>query len=157
MNCKMPTTIKKCNGFWSLADLLLAREFNVSQVQDIKFDAIAYLGIRESNPPRAQLFIVNDHEFESGRPYTSLTERSPDILSQMPLETFLEILTIRMNPEKFLGKKLKVCLGFDSGKQFNLYLRNSILEVNTIDSDQSSCDIAMESSEQIFKEVLALV
>ena len=95
------------------------------------------------------------HEFESGRPYTSLTERSPDILSQMPLETFLEILTIRMNPEKFLGKKLKVCLGFDSGKQFNLYLRNSILEVNTIDSDQSSCDIAMESSEQIFKEVLA--
>ena len=95
------------------------------------------------------------HEFESGRPYTSLTERSPDILSQMPLETFLEILTIRMNPEKFLGKKLKVCLGFDSGKQFNLYLRNSILEVNTIDSDQSSCDIAMESSEQTFKEVLA--
>ena len=73
----------------------------------------------------------------------------------MPLETFLEILTIRMNPEKFLGKKLKVCLGFDSGKKFNLYLRNSILEVNTIDSDQSSCDIAMESSEQTFKEVLA--
>ena len=95
------------------------------------------------------------HEFESGKPYVSLTERSPDILSQMPLETFLEILTIRMNPEKFLGKKLKVCLGFDSGKQFNLYLRNSILEVNTMDSDQSSCDIAMESSEQIFKEVLA--
>ena len=73
----------------------------------------------------------------------------------MPLETFLEILTIRMNPEKFLGKKLKVCLGFDSGKQCNLCLRNSILEVNTIDSDQSSCDIAMESSEQTFKEVLA--
>ena len=64
-------------------------------------------------------------------------------------------MTIRINPEKFLGKKLKVCLGFDSGKQFNLYLRNSILEVNTIDSDQSSCDIAMESSEQTFKEVLA--
>ncbi len=146
---------KEMQWVLELADLLLAREFNVSQVQYIKFDAIAYLGIRESNPPRRNYLLSMAHEFESGRPYTSLTERSPDILSQMPLETFLEILTIRMNPEKFLGKKLKVCLGFDSGKQFNLYLRNSILEVNTIDSDQSSCDIAMESSEQIFKEVLA--
>ena len=37
---------KEMQWVLELADLLLAREFNVSQVQDIKFDAIAYLGIR---------------------------------------------------------------------------------------------------------------
>ena len=58
------------------ADLLLAREFNVSQVQDIKFDAIAYLGIRESNPP-LQLFIVNGNTNLNRANHTPHSQKKP--------------------------------------------------------------------------------
>ena len=81
-----------------------------------------------------------------------LRPQSEELLREISIDMFFDILAVRLNPEKMEAGEFRVCFSFTSGIKKSITLRNSVAEISSLSVD---CDIQVESEDQVFKEMLA--
>ena len=135
-----------------LSDSLLALNYKIDSTKKLRQEAIQYIGERALNPNKRNYFLSSANELNANYQAEPLLPQTSELLSEISIDMFFDILSVRLNPEKAKGIKQRVCFEFDSGNIKTITLRNQIAEVS---SEKTNCDILVKTSEQILKEALA--
>ena len=135
-----------------LSDSLLALNYKIDSTKILRQEAIQYIGDRALNPNKRNYFLSSANELNANYQAEPLLPQTSELLSEISIDMFFDILSVRLNPEKAKGIKQRVCFEFDSGNIKTITLRNQIAEVS---SEKTNCDILVKTSEQILKEALA--
>ena len=135
-----------------LSDSLLALNYKIDSTKKLRQEAIQYIGDRALNPNKRNYFLSSANELNTNYQAEPLLPQTSELLSEISIDMFFDILSVRLNPEKAKGIKQRVCFEFDSGNIKTITLRNQIAEVS---SEKTNCDILVKTSEQILKEALA--
>ena len=135
-----------------LSDNLLALNYKIDSTKKLRQEAIQYIGDRALNPNKRNYFLSSANELNANYQAEPLLPQTSELLSEISIDMFFDILSVRLNPEKAKGIKQRVCFEFDSGNIKTITLRNQIAEVS---SEKTNCDILVKTSEQILKEALA--
>lgn len=135
-----------------LSDSLLALNYKIDSTKKLRQEAIQYIGDRALNPNKRNYFLSSANELNANYQAEPLLPQTSELLSEISIDMFFDILSVRLNPEKAKGIKQRVCFEFDSGNIKTITLRNQIAEVS---SEKTNCDILVKTSEQILKEALA--
>ncbi len=135
-----------------LSDSLLALNYKIDSTKKLRQEAIQYIGDRALNPNKRNYFLSSANELNANYQAEPLLPQTSELLSEISIDMFFDILSVRLNPKKAKGIKQRVCFEFDSGNIKTITLRNQIAEVS---SEKTNCDILVNTSEQILKEALA--
>ena len=135
-----------------LSDSLLALNYKIDSTTKLRQEAIQYIGDRALNPNKRNYFLSSANELNANYQAEPLLPQTSELLSEISIDMFFDILSVRLNPEKTKGIRQRVCFEFDSGTIKTITLRNQIAEVS---SENKNCDILVKTSEQILKEALA--
>ena len=135
-----------------LSDSLLALNYKIDSTKKLRQEAIQYIGDRALNPNKRNYFLSSANELNANYQAEPLLPQTSELLSEISIDMFFDILSVRLNPEKAKGIKQRVCFEFDSGNIKTITLRNQIAEVS---SEKTNCDILVKTSEQVLKEALA--
>ena len=135
-----------------LSDSLLALNYKIDSTKKLRQEAIQHIGDRALNPNKRNYFLSSANELNANYQAEPLLPQTSELLSEISIDMFFDILSVRLNPEKAKGIKQRVCFEFDSGNIKTITLRNQIAEVS---SEKTNCDILVKTSEQILKEALA--
>ena len=129
-----------------LSDSLLALNYKIDSTKKLRQEAIQYIGDRALNPNKRNYFLSSANELNANYQAEPLLPQTSELLSEISIDMFFDILSVRLNPEKAKGIKQRVCFEFDSGNIKTITLRNQIAEVS---SEKKNCDILVKTSEQI--------
>ena len=135
-----------------LSDSLLALNYKIDSTKKLRQEAIQYIGDRALNPNKRNYFLSSANELNANYQAEPLLPQTSELLSEISIDMFFDILSVRLNSEKTIGMKKRVCFDFDSGVIKTITLRNGIAEIS---SKNANCDIQISTSEQVFKEALA--
>jgi len=135
-----------------LSDSLLALNYEIDSTKKLRQKAIQYIGNRATNPNKRNYFLSSANELNDGYQAQPLLPQTSELLNEISIDMFFDILSVRLNPEKTIGITQRVCFVFDSKTIKTITLRNGIAEISSKDTN---CDIQIRTSEQIFKEALA--
>ena len=135
-----------------LSDSLLTLNYKIDSTKKLRQQAIQYIGDRATNPNKRNYFLSSANELNDGYKAEPLLPQTSELLNEISIDMFFDILSVRLNPEKTIGTTQRACFSFDSGVIKTITLRNGIAEISSIDTN---CDIQIRTSEQIFKEALA--
>ena len=135
-----------------LSDHLIALDYFVDEVKQLRKEALIYEAVRSSNPNKRNYFLTSALELDEDFNATILIERSDQLLEQMSIHTFFDVLSVRLNPDKVNEDQL-VCFIFSSGIIKNIHIRNKVAVVS--EKVQQNCDIEVIADEIEFKRILA--
>ena len=135
-----------------LSDHLIALDYFVDEVKQLRKEALIYEAVRSSNPNKRNYFLTSALELDEDFNTTILIERSDQLLEQMSIHTFFDVLSVRLNPDKVNEDQL-VCFIFSSGIIKNIHIRNKVAVVS--EKVQQNCDIEVIADEIEFKRILA--
>ena len=135
-----------------LSDSLLALNYEIGATNKLRQKAIQHIGDRALNPNKRNYFLSSANELNPNYQAQPLLPQTSELLSEISIDMFFDILSVRLNPEETKGILQRVCFEFDSGNIKTITLRNRIAEIS---SESKNCDIRVKTSEQIFKEALA--
>ena len=135
-----------------LSDSLLALNYKNDSTKELRQEAIQHIGDRATNPNKRNYFLSSANELNDDYQAQPLLPQTSELLSEVSIDMFFDILSVRLNSEKTIGMKKRVCFDFDSGVIKTITLRNGIAEIS---SKNANCDIQISTSEQVFKEALA--
>ena len=135
-----------------LSDSLLTLNYKIDATKKLRQKAIQYIGDRATNPNKRNYFLSSANELNDGYKAEPLLPQTSELLNEISIDMFFDILSVRLKPEKTIGMTQRVCFSFDSGVIKTITLRNGIAEISSIDTN---CDIQIRTTEQIFKEALA--
>ena len=146
--------IKNEDMQWALqlSDNLIALNYEIESSLKLRKEALEYIGNRALNPNKRNYFLSSANELNPDYEAQPLLPQTSELLREISIDMFFDILSVRLNPEKVEGLNYRVCFGFNSGAVKTITLRNQVAEISSINSD---CDIQVDTSEQIFKEALA--
>ncbi|MCX5716201.1 MAG: MBL fold metallo-hydrolase [Candidatus Omnitrophica bacterium] len=100
------------------------------EARSLEADALEQLGYQAESGPWRNFYLTGAMELRSGIPaiVSTLTSSSPDVIKAMPIDMFLDYLSVRLNGPKAAGKTIKINLNFkDARKQYAITLENSVL------------------------------
>jgi len=135
-----------------LSDSLLALNYKIDSTNKLRQEAIQYIGGRSLNPNKRNYFLSSANELNRNYEAQPLLPQTSELLREISIDMFFEILSVRLNPKKAKGIKQRVCFLFDSGETRTITMRNQIAEIS---STNKNCDIQVKTSEQTLKESLA--
>ncbi len=135
-----------------LSDHLIALEYKLKEVSKLRAIAAEYIGQRSPNPNKRNYFLTSAMELNPNFELENIIRSDPELLTQLSMDNFFNILSVRLNPESAESDQYRVCFRFDSGLQKTITLRNKIAEISSIVVD---CDLQIETGESVFKETLA--
>ena len=137
-----------------LSNMLISLDFKTEEVEKIKNHSVMQIGIYETNPPKRNFFLSSSKEYIQGRDPQRTELSNSETLYQIPVENFFSILSVNLNPSKVDGELIRGCFIFNGNKQIKTIIRNKVLEVSSIFTEEE-CDFIVSSEEIVFKEVLA--
>ena len=135
-----------------LSDHLIVLDYFVDEVKQLRKEALIYEAVRSSNPNKRNYFLTSALELDEDFNATILIKRSDQLLEQMSIHTFFDVLSVRLNPDKVNEDQL-VCFIFSSGIIKNIHIRNKVAVVS--EKVQQNCDIEVIADEIEFKRILA--
>jgi len=135
-----------------LSDSLLALNYKNDSTKKLRQEAIQFIGDRATNPNKRNYFLSSANELNDGYQAQPLLPQTSELLGEVSIDMFFDILSVKLNAEKTIGLTQRVCFSFDSGVIKTITLRNGIAEIS---SKNTNCDIQIRTSEQVFKEALA--
>ena len=135
-----------------LSDSLLALNYKNDSTKKLRQEAIQFIGDRATNPNKRNYFLSSANELNDGYQAQPLLPQTSELLGEVSIDMFFDILSVKLNGEKTIGLTQRVCFSFDSGVIKTITLRNGIAEIS---SKNTNCDIQIRTSEQVFKEALA--
>ena len=135
-----------------LSDRLIALNYKNKETKKLRAEAARSIGENSSNPNKRNYLLSAAYELDPGYEEGSLLPQSEELLREISIDMFFDILAVRLNPEKMEPGEFRVCFSFTSGVKKSITLRNSVAEISSLNVD---CDIQVESEDQVFKEMLA--
>jgi alkyl sulfatase BDS1-like metallo-beta-lactamase superfamily hydrolase len=146
--------VKNNDMQWALelSDRLLVLEYKIDEVNNLRKQALTYLGKRSPNPNKRNYFLTSAIELNSDFKGFPKAERSEDLMRQISLDTIFKILSVSYDPTKHDNSIYKVCFNFSSGVSKTITLRNHVAAISENDFD--NCNLSITSDEFVFKKVL---
>ena len=135
-----------------LSDRLIALNYKNKETKKLRAEAARFIGEKSSNPNKRNYLLSAAYELDPGYKEGLLLPQSEELLREISIDMFFDILAVRLNPEKMEVGEFRVCFSFTSGIKKSITLRNSVAEISSLSVD---CDIQVESEDQVFKEMLA--
>ncbi|MFL2709497.1 MAG: alkyl sulfatase C-terminal domain-containing protein, partial [Gammaproteobacteria bacterium] len=136
-----------------LSDHLIALDYLIEEVKDLRVEALIYEGSRSSNPNKRNYFLTSAFELNNGIIDTSLIDRtSEELLHQISIDTLFDVLSTRYNPEKHSDNNFTVCFVFSSNNTKNITLRNKVAVISN--NITNNCNIKILTEELEFKKIL---
>ena len=135
-----------------LSDRLLILEYRIDEVNNLRKQALTYLGKRSSNPNKRNYFLTSAIELSSDFKGFPKAERNEDLMKQISLDTIFKILSVSYDPTKHDNSVYKVCFNFLSGTNKTITLRNHIAAIS--ENDLEDCNLSVEANDFDFKKVL---
>jgi|TARA_B110000967_G_scaffold96292_1_gene98882 alkyl sulfatase BDS1-like metallo-beta-lactamase superfamily hydrolase len=136
-----------------LSDQLIALEYSLEEVYQLKKEALLYIGNRSSNPNKRNYFLTSALELDKnfkGFPETIITEGA---VSEISIDTMFSRLSVSLNPENIYKDNYNVCFIFPSGNNKTISIRNDVAAISN--SALGDCNITVEASETVIKQVLS--
>lgn len=100
------------------------------EARNIEADALEQLGYQAESGPWRNFYLTGAMELRSGIPpiASTLTSTSLDVIKAMPIDMFLDYLSVRLNGLKAAGRTIKINLNLkDAKKLYAITLENSVL------------------------------
>jgi len=136
-----------------LSDKLIALEYSVDEVNELRKQALMYIGLRSSNPNKRNYFLSSAMELDDSFDGYPEAERTEEGVKEISIDTILNILSVRLNPNKVIDQNTQVCFLFSSGLTRTITIRNQVASISSrIDTP---CDITVKTSELNFKMALS--
>ena len=152
---ELKTAVKDNDMQWALelSDHLIALDYFIDEVKNLRFEALIYEGSRSSNPNKRNYFLTSAFELNEKIVDSTLLDRtSEELLYQISIETMFDVLSTRYNPSKHNKDNYIVCFNFTSGNIKNITLRNQVAVVSNDSKDV--CNLKVTTDEIEFKKVL---
>jgi len=152
---ELKTAVKDNDMQWALelSDHLIALDYFIDEVKNLRFEALIYEGSRSSNPNKRNYFLTSAFELKEKIVDSALLDRtSEELLYQISIETMFDVLSTRYNPSKHNKDNYIVCFNFTSGDIKNITLRNQVAVVSNDSKDV--CNLKVTTDEIEFKKVL---
>ena len=152
---ELKTAVKNNDMQWALelSDHLIALDYFIDEVKNLRFEALIYEGSRSSNPNKRNYFLTSAFELNEKIVDSALLDRtSEELLYQISIETMFDVLSTRYNPSKHNKDNYIVCFNFTSGNIKNITLRNQVAVVSNDSKDV--CNLKVTTDEIEFKKVL---
>ena len=152
---ELKTAVKDNDMQWALelSDHLIALDYFIDEVKNLRFEALIYEGSRSSNPNKRNYFLTSAFELNEKIVDSALLDRtSEELLYQISIETMFDVLSTRYNPSKHNKDNYIVCFNFISGNIKNITLRNQVAVVSNDSKDV--CNLKVTTDEIEFKKVL---
>ena len=152
---ELKKAVKDNDMQWALelSDHLIALDYFIDEVKNLRFEALIYEGSRSSNPNKRNYFLTSAFELNEKIVDSALLDRtSEELLYQISIETMFDVLSTRYNPSKHNKDNYIVCFNFTSGNIKNITLRNQVAVVSNDSKDV--CNLKVTTDEIEFKKVL---
>ena len=152
---ELRAAVKNNDMQWALelSDHLIALDYFIDEVKDLRFEALIYEGSRSSNPNKRNYFLTSAFELKDKIVDSDLLDRtSEELLYQITMATMFDVLSTRYNPIKHNKDNYIVCFNFTSGNIKNITLRNQVAVVSSDLID--TCNLKVTTDEIEFKKVL---
>ena len=152
---ELKTAVKDNDMQWALelSDHLIALDYFIDEVKNLRFEALIYEGSRSSNPNKRNYFLTSAFELNEKIVDSALLDRtSEELLYQISIETMFDVLSTRYNPSKHNKDNYIICFNFTSGNIKNITLRNQVAVVSNDSKDV--CNLKVTTDEIEFKKVL---
>ena len=135
-----------------LSDYLITLDFFNEEVKNLRQQALIYEGSRSSNPNKRNYFLTSALELQKEFNGFPIIARNEELLDQISINTFFDVLSVRFNPEKHNNDTFKVCFIFSSGVIKNITLRNNVAVISN--SYEMNCNILIKTNEIELKKIL---
>ena len=151
---QLKAAVKDEDMQWALelSDYLIALDFFNDEVKNLRQQALIYEGSRSSNPNKRNYFLTSALELQKGFNGFPISVTNKELLEEISIDTFFDVLSVRFNPKKHNNDIFKVCFNFSSGVIKNITLRNSVAVISN--SKQIDCNITIHTKEEEFKKIL---
>ena len=152
---ELRNAVKNDDMQWALelSDHLIALDYLIEEVKDLRVEALIYEGSRSSNPNKRNYFLTSAFELKNSIIDTSLIDRtSEELLHQISIDTLFDVLSTRYNPEKHSDNNFTVCFVFSSDNTKNITLRNKVAVISN--NITNNCNIKIHTEELEFKKIL---
>jgi alkyl sulfatase BDS1-like metallo-beta-lactamase superfamily hydrolase len=136
-----------------LSDKLIALDFEVDKVNNLRQKALLYIGLRSSNPNKRNYLLSSAMELDDDFDGYPIAERTKEGVKEISIDTIFSILSVRLNPERVINQNIKACFLFSSGLTRAITIRNQVASVSA--SVDLPCDITVKTSELNFKMALS--
>ena len=135
-----------------LSDHLIALEYKLKQVNSLRAIAAEHIGQRSPNPNKRNYFLSSAIELKPGFNREILIKSNAELLMQLSMDNFFNILSVSLNPKKVDAGQYRACFSFNSGINKTITLRNQIAEISSI---TDNCDLNITAEDNLFKGSLA--
>tara|TARA_B110000444_G_C18840074_1_gene598341 strand:+ start:88 stop:1797 length:1710 start_codon:yes stop_codon:yes gene_type:complete len=135
-----------------LSDHLIALEYKLKQVNSLRVIAAEHIGQRSPNPNKRNYFLSSAIELKPGFNREILIKSNAELLMQLSMDNFFNILSVSLNPKKVDAGQYRACFSFNSGINKTITLRNQIAEISSI---TDNCDLNISAEDNLFKGSLA--
>ncbi len=151
---QLKAAVKDEDMQWALelSDYLIALDFFNDEVKNLRQEALIYEGSRQSNPNKRNYFLTSALELQKGFNGFPISVTNEELLEEISIDTFFDVLSVRFNPKKHNNDIFRVCFNFSSGVIKNITLRNSVAVISN--SKQIDCNITIQTKEEEFKKIL---
>ena len=151
---QLKAAVKNEDMQWALelSDYLIALDFFNDEVKNLRQQALIYEGSRSSNPNKRNYFLTSALELQKEFNGFPISVTNEDLLEEISIDTFFDVLSVRFNPKKHNNNIFKVCFNFSSGVIKNITLRNSVAVISN--SKETGCNIIVQTKEEEFKKIL---
>ena len=136
-----------------LSDKLLALDYEIDTVNNLRQKALLYIGLRSSNPNKRNYFLSSAMELDASFDGYPVAERTEEGVNEISIDTIFSILSVRLNPERVINQNIKTCFLFTSGITRAITIRNQVASVSA--NVDLPCDITVKTSELNFKMALS--
>ena len=136
-----------------LSDKLIALDFEVDKVNNLRQKALLYIGLRSSNPNKRNYLLSSAMELDDDFDGYPIAERTEEGVKEISIDTIFSILSVRLNPERVINQNIKACFLFSSGLTRAITIRNQVASVSA--NVDLPCDITVKTSELNFKMALS--
>ena len=151
---QLKAAVKDEDMQWALelSDYLIALDFFNDEVKNLRQQALIYEGSRSSNPNKRNYFLTSALELQKGFNGFPISVTNEELLEEISIDTFFDVLSVRFNPKNHNNDIFRVCFNFSSGVTKNITLRNSVSVISN--SKQIDCNITIQTKEEEFKKIL---
>ena len=151
---QLKAAVKDEDMQWALelSDYLIALDFFNDEVKNLRQQALIYEGSRSSNPNKRNYFLTSALELQKGFNGFPISVTNEELLEEISIDTFFDVLSVRFNPKKHNNDIFRACFNFSSGVTKNITLRNSVAVISN--SKQIDCNITIQTKEEEFKKIL---
>jgi alkyl sulfatase BDS1-like metallo-beta-lactamase superfamily hydrolase len=129
--------------------------------EEIRVKALLALAERDENPNARHYYLTEALEIRDGFVSRENIEPTPRQLHRFPLESYFELLSVNLDPDKSAAMDKRVAMEFpDAGKAFTIHVRRGVAEIRPrtpADLSGMDFDIHVKADAKAWKEMLGKI